>query len=49
MYKEKKDWTEHYKDWKRILPTIDGKKETDLFRRKIIELLIKDYEVNDTG
>lgn len=45
MYSDEKTWNQHYVEWLRILPSIDKKKATDLFRRKIIEGLIKDYEV----
>ena len=45
MYKEQKDWDMHYKEWKRILPSIVGNDKGTEYRRKTIERLINEYEV----
>jgi|TARA_B100001540_G_scaffold239259_1_gene213812 hypothetical protein len=45
MYKEQKDWDMHYKEWKRILPSIVGDDNGTKYRRKILERLINEYEV----
>ncbi len=44
MYSDDKTWKQHYLEWKKILPNIGTSKATDLFRRKIVERLISDYE-----
>ena len=45
MYSDEKTYKQHYLEWKKVLPKIGTDKATDLFRRKIIEDLIRDYEV----
>lgn len=45
MYSDEKTYTQHYLEWKRLLPKIVGNAKGTEYRRKIVERLINDYEV----
>ncbi len=46
MYDDEKTWKEHYDDWNHIMLSLQEDLPTIVFRRKIIQNLIDDYDRN---
>ena len=44
MYDDEKTRKQHYDDWTHIMKRLEGKDGGIVFRRKIIQRLIDDYE-----
>ena len=46
MYDDEKTWKEHYDDWNHIMLRLQEDLPTIVFRRKIVQNLIDDYNRN---
>lgn len=49
MYDDEKTWKQHYDDWKHIMERLGGDDSGVVFRRKIVQRLIDDYERSSHG
>jgi hypothetical protein len=49
MYEDEKTWKEHYEDWKHIVERLRGNDAGLIFRLKIVQGLIDDYERSSHG
>ena len=47
FYSDDKTWKAHYKDWVKILPKIKPTSPQNLYRIRIIEGLMGEYEKNE--
>ncbi len=44
MYSDDKTWKQHYTDWKHIVAKIENNSPQNLYRIKIFQRLINEYE-----